>query len=426
MSATAVPEASVPVVTGQPNPLVMDDEDAALTRNAGSDVDAPAGGDPVLKEAAVEADSTDELAKTPANEPSPLLMSWKNRRPEMVPLTILATLAVYYTLYAARAILLPIMLAGLIALTLRPIIRALRRYRLPDAASAALTLGLMVMLVIAGIFRLVGPAEEWVRMAPAKIEVVKTKLHPYLDKLSGLAKTSETVTEMATAGEVSRQPLAVEIRQSGLTTNLAVASVTGNVLGMASLVLALAYFLLAAGDRLLNNAISLLNHYSEKRKVVELVYDVERGIASYLLMVTCINAGVGLATTLLFWLLGVPHPGLWGLVAFTFNYVPVFGPIATFLLFVIVSIVTFDSLAYAMIAPLGFAALASVEGNVITPYVMGRRMSINPIVVFLSLIFWGWMWGLGGAVLAVPLVAIFKIACEKFERTRPIAVLLGD
>lgn len=373
-------------------------------------------------------EDVDEGADEPLPIPSPPgPAGGVDRRSSLrIPVTILTGLAVLYTLYVARSVVLPVTLAALLALTLRPIIRTLRKSRLPDALSAGLTLGLLVVLVITGVVRLVGPAEDWVRKAPGNLAIVKEKLNPMLDHLSGLARTSEKVTELAAATEVAAQPMAVEIRPSSLTTNFTMAAVTGNMLGTAILIITLAYFLLAAGDRLLNNALSLFTLYSEKRKVVQLMYDVERGIAGYLLMVTCINAAMGVLTTLLFWLAGVPNSGLWGLVAFAFNYVPVFGPVCAFVLYAVVCLVTFDSIAWAMTPPLAFAALASLEGNVVTPMVMGRSMSLNPIVVFLSLIFWGWIWGLGGALLAVPLAAVLKIACEKFERTRPLAVLLGD
>ena len=153
--------------------------------------------------------------------------------------------------------------------------------------------------------------------------------------------------------------------------------------------------------------------------------DVERGITTYLSTVTLINVGLGVATAAGLWVLGFPNPALWGAMAFLFNYVPFFGPMVCTAVLCLVSLLSFDSFAYACVPPAYFVAISAVEGNVLSPMIVGRSMSINPILVFVALIAGGWAWGLGGAILAVPLLAVGKIAADKFVSTQWISRLLA-
>jgi len=124
-------------------------------------------------------------------------------------------------------------------------------------------------------------------------------------------------------------------------------------------------------------------------------------------------------------LLGVPNPALWAVMAFLFNYVPFFGPAVCTVIVAFVSLLSFDSVAYACVPPLYFVVISAVEGNLLTPMIVGRSMSLNPIILFVALIVGGWAWGLGGAILAVPLLAVIKIASDKFQTTQPLARLLA-
>jgi predicted PurR-regulated permease PerM len=187
----------------------------------------------------------------------------------------------------------------------------------------------------------------------------------------------------------------------------------------------LCFFMLASGDQLLNQILAGQSRMSEKKRTVEMVHDVEQGIARYLLTVTMINASLGITAGLGFWLLGVPNPALWGAMAFAFNYVPFFGPVAGTIVVAFVSILAFDSLAYACVPTLFFITISLVEGNYLTPTIVGRSMSLNPIILFVELIVGGWAWGLVGAILAVPLLAVAKIASDKSQMTQ-LSRLLGN
>ena len=223
----------------------------------------------------------------------------------------------------------------------------------------------------------------------------------------------------------AEQPIAVEVRQPRLIAGLSVLTSTGSVAAEILLAIVLAYFLLASGDMLINNVLHILPSMREKRNAVELVHNVERGISSYLLTVTLINIGLGVAVALAMWLLELPNPMLWGAMATIFNFIPFLGAIFGTIIILLVSVLTFDSLGQAIIPPLVFWGITALEGNVITPHILGRRMSLNPIMVFLSLAIWGWMWGIGGAFLAVPILATLKVGFDQFDSTRAIGTLLG-
>jgi predicted PurR-regulated permease PerM len=217
----------------------------------------------------------------------------------------------------------------------------------------------------------------------------------------------------------------VEVYQPKLTTGLVLLSSTGIVVGEWVVTLLLTFFLLTYGDELINNILKILPSIREKRKTVEFVYAVEQSISRYLLTVSCINLILGLLIGTAMWLLGMPSAVLWGAMATILNFVPFIGAIVGSFIVFLVAILSFDSLVYASMIPIVYFSLTALEGNIITPHLLGRSMSLNPIIVFLSLTFWGWMWGIGGAVVAIPIIAALKVGFEHFQSTQQISLLLS-
>ncbi len=138
-----------------------------------------------------------------------------------------------------------------------------------------------------------------------------------------------------------------------------------------------------------------------------------------------INVGLGIVVAAALWLMGVPNAGVWGLMTTVFNYVPFVGQGVAGLIVGLVALLSFDSVGYALLVPAVFYTIAAVEGNLITPAMLGKHMSLNPLIVLVALLFWGWIWGIAGAALAIPILAITKISCDRFECTRSIGTLLG-
>lgn len=203
-----------------------------------------------------------------------------------------------------------------------------------------------------------------------------------------------------------------------------VLSATSTFLAGAVICFVLLYFLLASGDDVINNVLHILPNFREKRGVVELIYAAEEGMSSYLLTVTIVNVSLGIVEFLLLMALGVEDAPLWGVMACAFNFIPYVGAIAGTAVIALVSFLQFEPLGYALLPPFLYWSVTAIEGNFITPTVLGKQISLNPIMVFLSLAFWGWIWGVGGALIAVPLLAMTKIVCDQFKPLQPVAKLL--
>lgn len=364
-------------------------------------------------------------AAAPIPQPLDNLLGGDSARSDAArPLWILVLFACVGIVSWARAIAMPIAVAILLAFMLRPAVRRLRKYKIPDTVSALGLLLLILALAVAGTGTVIQPISGWIETAPQQLAQVEAKLKSLRGQWHSLSETTEKVQQLA-GMDAAQAPLEVSIQQSQLSTNLEFVSSTADWLGTVVVVLVLTFFLLTSGDRLLNQILTTLPRIRDKRRTVELVYEVERGITRYLLTVTAINVSLGICTTILMWLVGMPNPIMWGVVTALLNYIPFFGPIMTSVAIALGSLLAFESPGYALLAPALFIALATVEGNFITPMVLGHSISLNPILVFVALMFWTWLWGIGGAVLAVPMLAVLKLATESFESTQPVSRVLS-
>jgi predicted PurR-regulated permease PerM len=186
----------------------------------------------------------------------------------------------------------------------------------------------------------------------------------------------------------------------------------------------LLYFMLASGDLVLRKTVRVLPRLQDKKRAVDIFRQAERDISTYLVTITLVNITLGAVTAAAMYLLGMPNPVLWGVLAAVLNYVPYLGPLTTFGVIALVSLLTFDQLSEAILPPLVFLGLTSLEGQVLTPLFLGRRLTLNPVAVFLALLIWGWLWGIPGILLAVPLLATFKIFCDNIEPLAPIGEFL--
>lgn len=190
-------------------------------------------------------------------------------------------------------------------------------------------------------------------------------------------------------------------------------------------VIALVYFLLASGDLFLRKLVKVLPNFTEKKRAVEIFRRVEDDISHYLLTATLINAGLGTVTALALYLLGMPNVMLGGVMVALLNFIPYLGAVVNFIILAVVAILTFDDLSHALLVPSVFLILTTLEGQFITPTILGRSLTLSPVVIFIGLIFWMWMWGIAGAILAVPILAVIEIFCDSFEFLAPIGEFLG-
>jgi predicted PurR-regulated permease PerM len=338
-----------------------------------------------------------------------------------VALTGLFILAVFYTTYFLRSVLLPIVLAWLLSYLLRPIVRALARIKIPTLLGAALILITLLSAITLGVSALATPAASWLAKAPAGLQELEYKLMPMKRSMAEVAKASGEIEKLATPDSSSK--LAVEVKRPPITETLYVR--TPEFITSLVLLLILLFFLLAYDGVFIAKLIKLLPTLSDKKRAVSIAQEIESQVSRYLFTVTIINCCLGLAVGTTVGLLGLRNPVMWGALVAILNFVPYLGALTGIICMTIGAILSFDSLGYALIFPAVYLGFGTLEGNFVTPWVMGRSLTLNPVIILLSLVFWGWMWGIAGVILAVPILAAFKIFCAHIKPMEPLAEFLS-
>jgi predicted PurR-regulated permease PerM len=369
-----------------------------------------------------------------------------------VALVTLTGLAVMYTLYFAASIILPFVLALVLCLLLSPAARFLcETLRLPRMLAAVLLIGILFSGIGGVGYAISVPAAGWIAKAPQSLPTLQQKLSflrrpiemfengmTQMQKLmqdSGSAQRtaagSQAVPELAAPGLAAAAPPAPQPQQQGMSVSqgagvgLSVLAGTRSFLGEAMTLVIVLFFLLADGDALLRRFVEILPGLTEKKRAVQIATEVERNISGYLATITVMNLFVGVANGISVWAFGLPDPLLWGTVAFMLNYIPILGALTGMVVFFFVGMFTFSSVVWAL-APSGvYLLIHIVEGETITPMLLARRFTLNPLLVIAALMFWDWLWGVAGALLAVPLLAVFKILCDNIEVLTPIGHVLG-
>lgn len=336
--------------------------------------------------------------------------------PKTVFLGILCLLALTVALYVARDIVLPIVLAVVLKLLLQPLVRLLEKARIPRGVGAIAAI-LLLLAIFAGIGALLtSPAAEWAGNLPNEWPALQAKFAFLADPLQHLRQRLEELgVHFGGAGSLLEHPTDI------VTAVFAGTSTVASHLFETLLIL---FYLLVFGETFLRRFVEILPNFEEKREAVAISLQIERDLSAYLLTVTVINALVGVATALVMWACGVPAPVLWGAVAFCLNFVPILGPFFGVALFLAVGLVA-DGPSWIAILPAAlYLGIHVAEGEWFTPMVLARRFTINPVAVILALIFWYWMWGVPGAILAVPMLAITKIVCDRLRPLRAFGHLL--
>ncbi len=338
-----------------------------------------------------------------------------------VALTGLFVLAVFYTMYFMRAMLLPLVLALLLSYLLAPLVRLLGRIRVKPALGAAIVLLSLIGLVIYGVSRLAEPAAGWLEKAPYSLQQIKQKLLPLKKPMEKVAQASGEIDKLTSPDET--QAKAVVVKRNALAD--AFLTQTPEFIASGVVMFILLYFLLAYDGVFLTKIIRVIPRLADKKRAVSIVREIEMQISRYLLTITLINIGLGTAVGITVHLLGLRNPIMWGALVATLNFVPYLGALTGIICMTLGAVLSFDSLGYAMVFPASYLVLATLEGNFITPLVLGRSLTLNPVVILIALTFWGWMWGISGMILAVPILATFKIFCDHIEPMAPIGEFMS-
>lgn len=320
-------------------------------------------------------------------------------------IVILMTLA---ALYFAKDVVLPAVLGFMLALTLGPWVRWLSRRGVPSPLSAAALIFGVAGLIGLAVVLLGGSVASWMDEIPRISFELRDKLRGITDSMAAVQDASSQVEDLAKGGDDAVNT--VVLQQPGLLTT-AVSSVASFATSMgAGLILAL--FLLSAGNLFYIKIVESFTRFSDKKRALTVIYEIEKRISRYIVAITAINAALGLAIAFSMYLLDMPYPFAWGAAAFFLNYLPFLGGIVGTLGVGAFAIVHYDSLYYAMLAPIAYQALTALEGQFLTPMLLGARLQLNTVAVFLTVIFWAWLWGIPGALMAVPILVLIKVVCD--------------
>jgi predicted PurR-regulated permease PerM len=347
------------------------------------------------------------------------------RRPfdvRSIALTGLFILAIFYTIYFMRSLLLPLVLALLLSYLLRPVVRAANRIYIRPPISAALILLSLAGIVGYGISFLAAPAAGWLEKAPYSLGQLKSKLIPLQRPMQNVAKASGEIEKITTPEGQPAKP-AIEVKRHPIADVVYLR--TPELVASTVMLVILLYFLLAYDGVFLTKLIKLLPTLADKKRAVSIAHEIEANVSRYLFTVTLINLGLGFCVGGAAGLLGLRNPIMWGAMVAILNFVPYLGALTGIVCMTLGAVLSFDSFGYALLFPAAYLLFATLEGNFITPWVMGRSLTLNPVIVLLSLIFWGWMWGIAGIILAVPILAAFKIFCAHIKPIEPIAEFLS-
>jgi predicted PurR-regulated permease PerM len=336
--------------------------------------------------------------------------------PKTVFLGGLLVLSILAACYAAAEIVLPIVLAFVLNLVLQPAMRGFERFWLPRPV-AALAIILLLLGVLVGLgTALSGPATDWAQKLPTGIPKLQERLSFLRRPVAALERFAEQ-TQGLTGSETHRA-VAVKVEGPAISDRI-LAGTRSFASGMLETFVVL-FFLLVSGDTFRRRLVEIVPRFKDKRQVVDISQQIERDVSAYLFAITSMNLLVGIATGLVMAACGVGDPVLWGAVAFLLNYIPVLGPMTGVIVFLLVGLLSIDALWLALLPAALYLAIHLIEGETVTPMLLARRFTINPVLVILALLFWYWMWGVPGAVLATPMLAIAKIVCDRIEPLRAL------
>ena len=312
------------------------------------------------------------------------------------PLAHIATFGIFVilfgaVLYLARTILLPVFAAGVVALTLAPLVKATGRRGISPWITAILIVLVSIGALSLAVTAMAGPVSEWIGRAPEIWTNIREKF-AVLEQPLAAARQLQAALFGSAQSQISAPNVVLPV----------VAFLTPAA-GELLLFFGTLFFLLAGQLELRARFVSLFAERESKLRFLRIMNDIEKHLTGYLVVVSIINAALGLIVGIGAFLLGFPNPAFFGLAAAVLNYIPYVGPAVMVVILFGVGLVSFPSLGHAFVAPLAFVALTTAEGHFITPTIVGRRITLNPLLVFLALAFWTWLWGPIGAFLAAPL-----------------------
>jgi predicted PurR-regulated permease PerM len=315
-------------------------------------------------------------------------------------------LALPFALRAGAEFFLPVTAALVIAIALVPVLEWLERRRVPSSVAAFICVVLFLAVANAAVAAIVFPASEWVRLLPSRIGRIRETLGPLFDIYADLqAFIDDVVRQFGRTSGLGHQTVTVETPNSLL--QIIATSAPFAVIQMFFAVLVI-FFFLSGWTRMRKRTIVGRSSFDGAMTTARVIQQVVDATSTYLGTITMVNIGMGAVVALILWLMGMESPLMWGGIVAVLNYIPYLGPIASAVLLAVGGLMIFRDPWYAMLPAVAFIGIHLVEANIVTPTVVGRRLTINPLMILLALSFWAWVWGTTGALLAVPLLIIFR------------------
>jgi predicted PurR-regulated permease PerM len=327
-------------------------------------------------------------------------------------------IAMLFCLHFFSGLFLPVFLAIFLYIVFRPFLDLLNRLKIPDAVGAAVIVLLMVTTIAGGLYLLAGPAREWINKSPYMLRMAESKFASFVHTLKGAKKATQQLEEMTQLDEDGRDKEKVVVQSPGLADR--VFSKMQSAAADGAITFVLLYFMLAWIKKTLYRLHAIWEDQELRRERLWMINQIQKEVSVYLLTITLINGGLAVVTMGAMFLLDVPNPALWGVLAGLLNYIQYLGPAITFVMLGSVAIMTFESWVAMLAPPLIYYAMTVIEGNFITPTVLGKRLTLNPLMIFLSLFFWGWLWGIIGMILAIPILATIKVISKNIDSLRAL------
>jgi predicted PurR-regulated permease PerM len=339
-------------------------------------------------------------------------------------LTGIFLLAFLYGLHIAAPVFVPIAIALLFALLLSPPVRGLVRIGLPAPVASGIVVVFFLGVLGTMFYFVSSPAADWLEELPANLKTLERRIDAVKKPIQEMTEATQRVENLANLEEATGPATrAVEIRQPGFM-RLTLRSTPAVLVSIAA-TFVLLYFMLASGREIIRKIAVPRSRSWNRRKVIGIVRAVESDMSRYLATVSMINFGLGTATGIMLYLLDVPNAVLWGVVVALLNYAPYVGATISTVLLALVGLLTFEHLGRAMLPAAIFMGFAFLEGQILSPAIVGRSLSLSPLIVFLAVLFSAWMWGAVGALIGVPLLACAKIVCEHVPGWRRVAEIIG-
>lgn len=341
-------------------------------------------------------------------------------------LSFLSILALFYKLYLAQALIAPVFTAIVVSFLFTPLLRLSPLKYLPDPASAAVIVFTLLGLCGGGLYLLADPVSEWAERIPSAIEEFQERTREITVPMEEMRAASEKMREAAgNIANGNKKPGGQEVViQEASVANRAL-TLMGEIGTSLLIFFVFLYFVLATTHLMRDRIVRIAPRISDKEKARRIIRDIEREISGYLVSVTLINIGLGIAIGLCMWAVGLPNPVLWGAAGMILNYIPYLGPAIGMALTGIAGLLTMSDPALALLPPAFYFLCNLIESQLVLPTVIGRRHTINAAMVFLSIVFWGWMWGVIGAVLAVPILVIIKATFSHLDRLQKFSVFIA-